>query len=321
MYELDILGAVLNAGAFATLVMAICFGGGVYSWNSGQIIALFIVSGVLWISFVCQQAFAIATTKEHRLFPVILLKSWELDILFVQIAAGNIAIFIPIYFIPLYFQFVENENALTAGVHLLPFIFFEIFGVIFSGAVMGKFGYYMPWYLTGGILSLIGSALLHTTGVNTSASAIYGFSILLGLGAGLFVQASYTVAQGKVNDKDVPLVVAFIGCGQITGITLALSISNTVFLNESTRKIAAILPQVPRSAVQAAISGAENSFFQQLGPQDQSQALNAVVTSIADLYYMVIAAAAVTIILSLFMKREKIFTVKPMPIEEHGRRV
>ena len=308
--ELDLLGAILNAGAFATLVMAMAFGGSVYAWNSGQTIGLFVCSGVLWAAFAFQQAFAILTTKERRLFPVAFIQSWEMDILFAQIAAGVVIVFIPIYFIPLYFQFVRNITALQAGVYLLPFVVFQVFGVILSGVVMAKIGYYMPWYLVGGVLSLIGGALLHTTNVNTAASHIYGYSILLGLGSGLFVQASYPVAQVKVAPDQIPVATAFIGCGQISGVTIALAVSNSIFLNQATNKIAETLPLVPRRVVQQAISGADGAFFNTLSSQDRAAVLDAVTQSINYVYIMVIAAGAVVITLSLFMKREKIF-LKP----------
>lgn len=312
--ELDLVGAVLNAGAFASLIMAIVFGGSMYAWASGQIIGLFVCSGVLWTAFICQQAFCFFTTKEHRLFPVDFIKSWEMNILFAQIAAAVVATFIPIYFISLYFQFVRNDSPLEAGVRLLPFVFFQVFGVIFSGVIMGKFGYYMPWYLCGGIFSLIGGALFYTCTVNTSVGSIYGYSILSGLGCGLYVQASYPVAQLKVDPTKIPLVVAFIGCGQITGITLALALSNSIFLNEATNKIADILPQMQRTVVQQAITGIDGgTFFAELGSEDQAQVLNALVDSIDNVYCMVIAAGALTTVLSLFMKRERLFIQPSSP--------
>ena len=63
---------------------------------------------------------------------------------------------------------------------------------------MNKVGYHVIFYSAGGILSLIGGSLLYTVAVDTSASAIYGYSVLVGLGCGLYVQASYPVAQLKV---------------------------------------------------------------------------------------------------------------------------
>ena len=305
--ELDWAGAVLMAGAYTSLVMAIAFGGGVYAWNSGQIIALFICTGVLWTVFVIQQAFSIFTTKEQRLVPVVLLKSWQMQILFAQTATAVTVVYVPLYFIPLYFQFVQNDTALDAAVRLLPFVILQVFAIIFNGAAMGKFGYYMPWYLLGGILSVIGGALFRLVGVNTNVSTIYGYSVLIGLGSGLFVQASFAVSQAKVDPQMIPLAVAFIGCGQITGITLALTISNSIFLNEATNKISHILPLVPKTVVQQAISGVDGTLFDTLDSTDRSHILEAIVKSINNVYGMVIAAGGVAIVLSLFMPRERLF--------------
>lgn len=121
MKRLDVAGAVLSTGAIATLVMAMSFGRGVYFWNSGHIIALFIVTGILWIGFALQQRFAIPTSPENRLFPTALIKSWEMDILFAQMASAQVVVTVPVYFIPLYFQFVKGKSALSSGVQLLPF--------------------------------------------------------------------------------------------------------------------------------------------------------------------------------------------------------
>ena len=287
--------------------MAIAFGGGVYAWNSDQIIALFVCAGVLWALFTLQQAFSVFTTEERRLVPVTLLKSWEMQILFAQIAAAVTAVYVPMYFIPLYFQFVHNDTALNAAVRLLPFVFLNVFGIIFNGAVMGKYGYYMPWYLLGGTLSIIGGALFRLVGVDTSANAIYGYSVLIGLGSGLFVQASFAVSQAKVDPQSIPLAVAFIGCGQITGITFALTISSSIFLNEATNKISNILPHVPRALVQQAISGVDGAFFNTFNAADRSRILDAIVQSINNVYLMVVAAGGVAVVLSVFMKRERLF--------------
>ncbi|THC90743.1 hypothetical protein EYZ11_009790 [Aspergillus tanneri] len=62
----DWVGSLLSVAAFATLVMAINFGGTLYAWKSGQIIALFVVSGTLWILFGIQQGFTIATSLQDR---------------------------------------------------------------------------------------------------------------------------------------------------------------------------------------------------------------------------------------------------------------
>lgn len=139
--------------------MAINFGGTLYAWNSGQIIALFVVAGILTIVFALQQAFSIFTRNQDRMFPVHFLRNKEAVLLFVITAAGNCAAFIPIYYIPLYFQFTRGDAALKAAVRLLPLICTISATILVNGALMSKFGYYQPWYVGGNVLILIGGVL------------------------------------------------------------------------------------------------------------------------------------------------------------------
>ena len=288
-------------------IMAIAFGGALYAWNSGQIIGLFCCSGVLWILFGIQQVYCFTTNEENRIFPVQFIKSYELDILFAQTASSISCAFIPIYFIPLYFQFVRNDEALEAGVRLLPFVCLMVSATIFNGVLMPRTGLYMPWYAVGSVLVIIGGALMYTIDINSSTSRIYGYSIFVAIGAGSFSQASFSVAQAKVDKKLIPEAVAFIGCAQIGGITLALSIANSIFINRAISGISKALPGVPLTTVQSAISGAGGGFLSSLSEADRTNTLEAIVTATSDTYAMVIAGGALSLVLAAFMKREKLF--------------
>ncbi|KAL8788072.1 MAG: hypothetical protein Q9195_007486 [Heterodermia aff. obscurata] len=306
LFEIDWVGAVLNAGAVIALIMGVSFGGGLYAWSSSQCIGLFVCSGVLWILFIIQQALTLFTTEENRLFPVEYLRSREMNILFAQTASAVSVVYIPLYFVPLYFQFARADSAFEAAIRLLPLVSLQVAGTLLCGALMNRVGYYVPWYIAGGILCLIGGALLHIVKINTPTSAIYGYSVLVGLGSGLYVQAGYPIAQLKVNSASIPRVVAFIGYGQIAGITLALTVSNSVFLNEATNKIARLLPAVPKAVVQQAITGTRTASFQDIRSADRVLVLEAIVQSIGNVYGMVIAAGSLTTVLSLFMSFEKL---------------
>ena len=312
LFELDWVGAVVVAGAFLSGTMAIAFGGAVYEWNSGQTIGLFVCSGVLWVLFGLQQAFAVFTNNETRLFPCEFLKSYEMCILFAQVAASVTCAFIPTYYIPLFFQFAKNDSALDAGVRLLPFVMILVATVVFNGIAMGKTGYYMPWFLVGGIIAVIGSALMYTVKLETSTAKVYGFSIILAFGTGMFSQASFPVAQAKVKPNQIAPATAFIGCGQLIGIVLALTISNTVYINRATIQIAELFPDTPRDAIRAGITGASGEFIQTLNSENRLKVLKAIVSAISNAYIMTLTGAALAVILSLFMKRERLF-LAPTP--------
>ncbi|KAH8781746.1 major facilitator superfamily domain-containing protein [Hyaloscypha sp. PMI_1271] len=305
--EMDYLGGLLTLGAFISGVMAVSFGGITYPWNSGKIIGLFVCSGVLFILLGLQQVYTIFTTTERRIFPIEFFKSRTILILFCVTAAGGTAIFIPIYMIPIFFQFTRNDSALEAGVRLLPLIFLMIFAVITNGAVMSAYGVYMPWYTVGGIFTVIGGALMYTVDTESSVSRVYGYSVILGFGVGMFAQASFSVAQAVVAPELIPSAVGFITCAQVTGVTIALAIANSVFLNQSQTGIEKILPGVPVAEIQAAIAGAGSQFVASLSEGVKLEVLKAIVSAMSKTYILIITGGSLVVVLSAFMKREKLF--------------
>jgi MFS family permease len=87
----DNLGTLLSVAALFCGVMAINFGGTLYSWGSGQIIALFVVCGMLSIAFGLQQTYKFTTSFEGRILPVQLIPQKEPFLLFVLMASNNCA--------------------------------------------------------------------------------------------------------------------------------------------------------------------------------------------------------------------------------------
>lgn len=158
--DIDYLGAILQGGFFIAGIMAINFGGTSYAWDSGKIIALFVVSGVLLIIFAVQQSLCILTTKDNRMFPVHFLGMKEPVLLFILMAANNAGAFVLMYYIPLYFQFTRGVGSLNSGVRLLALILTVTITIMVNGAVLSKTGFYQPWYIGGSVLILIGGVLM-----------------------------------------------------------------------------------------------------------------------------------------------------------------
>ena len=154
---------------------------------------------------------------------------------------------------------------------------------------------------------MIGQALLYTTTSTTTSSAVYGYSVLAGIGAGAFIQASFSVAQATVGEELIPVAIGYITCAQVGGGTIALAIANAVFLNRASKSIAVILPTTPIEKIQAAIAGAGSDFIRSLNAETQAKVLNAIVNAMSRVYILGITAGALTIILALVMKREKLF--------------
>ncbi|KAM5484633.1 hypothetical protein MaudMau93_005853 [Microsporum audouinii] len=307
--KLDIVGSLILMGSFVASVIGLNFAGALYPWSSPGIIAALVLGAVGFIVFGIQQSYCILTTEETRLFPVELI-SWRkplLSLLFLCGCCTSVCVTIPAYIIPLYFQFTAGDKSLESGVQLLPFVCLLVFSCVGGGILASRVGYYLPWYLVGGALSLIGASLIYTANLGTSPGAIYGYSALIGLGSGMYLQLGHSVAQAKVSPDKVSAAIAFTTTAQLNGMTIALVIAQCVFVNEAAKGIARVLPHEPHSTIIDAITGTGSTFVHDLEPNTRTAVLAAIVTAIDRTYILCIAAGAATVLSTFGMKWERLF--------------
>ncbi|KAI1381391.1 major facilitator superfamily transporter [Hypoxylon crocopeplum] len=303
----DFLGTLLFIGANLCLILAINFGGVLYPWNSGSIIALFVVGGVGMIAFCIQQKFSWLTTPIDRIFPAQLLHMKEANLLFLCSVCTNAAVFVPIFNIPVYFQFSRNETALIAAVRLLPLIVLASAGMLINGFFMVKAGYYWPWYTVGAAMGLVGNVLLYTIDVDTPAANIYGYEILVGLGIGICNQAGYGVVHALVGPEDKGNAVPFMMVAQYSGITLGLSISGAVFLNYAMMDLRALLPTFPDAQLNAIISGTSGSAIDLVPLELRPAVVSIIVQSLRKVFIPAFVGGAGAFVLSLFLNKKRFF--------------
>jgi MFS family permease len=125
-----------------------------------------------------------------------------------SIALGA-AFFQLIYFIPIWFQAILDDDAWHSGVHSIPLILSMTVGVILSGGLTTKFGHYMPFVLLCVLLTSVGSGLITTfSPTGTSTGRWIGYQILFGFGCGLAFQVPQIAAQAVLPLRDVPIGVS-----------------------------------------------------------------------------------------------------------------
>ncbi|KAH7400979.1 putative HC-toxin efflux carrier [Phaeosphaeria sp. MPI-PUGE-AT-0046c] len=309
--EIDYAGITLQSAALVSLFLALNLGGVTLPWDSGRIIAMFVVAGVLAIALGVQQVFNIFTTEARRLLPVQFFRDRTVSILCGCTAAASALINIPVFMIPLFFQLTRGDGPLDAGVRLLPFIVCMIVFFIINGAFMSRLGYYQPWFLVGGCIVIVAASLMaFTIDQYTSASHVYGFTVLIGVGTGMFAQAGFAIAQAVVPVDKVAPAIGIIGLAQFFGTTLFLALTNTILLNQSQSKIQTILPHLSVDEIHQAILGTRSDIVKSLDPELQSRVLGAIVDAISNTYILVLVGGAIAATLSLAMRREKLFQGK-----------
>lgn len=138
----DWVGWILSTGAIVCISFALTNGGNIWPWQDHRTITFCVFSGILIIATAVQQRLHLFTTDEKRLFPPPhIIKNRTITLLNIQTAVTIANIFVPLYFIPLYFQFVHGDSAIDAAVRLLPFVLVFVTISLLSGVFLPRINY------------------------------------------------------------------------------------------------------------------------------------------------------------------------------------
>ena len=303
---LDWLGTVLTAGLYVSFTLAFTFGGAIWQWTDGRVIALIVVFGLLTIGFSVTQYYAISTNETDQLFPCEFVRDPQLVLLYVCMACGGAALLVSLYYVPLYFLFIQGDSGTQAAVRLLPFVCFYVATILLCGATMGRTGYHMVWYLISGIFLTCGGATMYTVRAETPARNIYGYAVLLGIGMAT-TQAGYAVAPRLVKLERVPEVIQFLnisqGQSQLVGLTIASGIFQSITYSSLRRVLAGA--DYPDGEIQAAIAGAKSTVLETATPKLRQQCLDVIVHSIGNVWVLVIAAGSLYTLCACFLTRSR----------------
>ncbi|KAL4934218.1 MFS general substrate transporter [Aspergillus undulatus] len=308
--SLDWLGIVLNTGLYVSFTLTLTFGGSIWDWSDGRFIACVVILGVTGILFCVTQRYSLLTTPRDRIFPCEFLRNPQLVLLYVCMACGGAALFVTVYYIPLYFLFVHGDSGTQAAVRLLPFICLYVATILTCGAIMSRTGYHNIWYLVSGIFMTVGAAAMYTMRYDTPVANIYGYSILLGLGM-TTTQAGYAVGPALVQPDRVAELIQYLNISQGSSQMVGLTIASCVFQNLGFRRLQAVLGEEGNysysdTEIRTAIAGARSELLRSVTPELRERCVDAIVRTIGDIWGMVIAAGALWTVCSLFLVRKRL---------------
>lgn len=306
LLQIDWLGLSVWTAWCCAFFMAVTYGGTLFAWESYSMIILWVFSGVLAGAFYLTHKFHPFVTLENRLYPSHLLRNLRLNVLQVATFSASTAVYIPIYYMPLYFQFAKGESPVEAAIKLMPFVIMIATVAILNGIFMSKVGYYMPWFLVGGAIATVGGGLMYTVSIDTSLSAIYGYSVLCGLGGGCFMLTAFGCVSDVVDPQDVFNAIGVLSLIQCLGITLFPSLSSTVFQNLGAKAIAPLLPADFTGDPRVILAGAHSAEWISFTPQVQKLLAAAIVDAMHNVYVMTILACGVTTLLSPLLGFRKV---------------
>ncbi|KAJ2986488.1 hypothetical protein NUW58_g5005 [Xylaria curta] len=234
--QLDAAGTIALVPSVISLLLALEWGGLMYPWNDGRIIALLTIGIFLGIVFILVQGFMPATaTIPPRIFKQrsILAGFWTTVVL-----GSQMIIFI--YFLPIWFQAIQGVSAVDSGIRLLPTTLSVVVASISNGIFITKIGYYTPTMIAGTAICSIGAGLLTTLQLDTSMAQWIGYQVVYGFGQGLCFQAPNLAAQTVLPKNDVSIGASLMFFSQILGGAIFVSVGQNVLNNQLLQRLSSI---------------------------------------------------------------------------------
>jgi len=252
--KIDFLGNLLLAVASILLVFAMQEAGSfVWSWSNPVIIWSLSTAGVCW-AFLALWEYYLFYGSSHGIqpiFPMRLAKDrvYLLCLLYsptpnpgvfalltlcsVTFLSGFVYIALVIK-IPEYLQVIEGDNALWAGVHLLPMLGSCAFGSFLGGAISKRANFTSQTLILGSVIQVLGLAFVFGFAGHLGLGLLLGFTAIYGLGVGLSFAACTMIAAIEARNDDLAAAQGAVAQGRVFGGAIGLAICTIIF-NERLR--------------------------------------------------------------------------------------
>ncbi|MCJ1404090.1 hypothetical protein MMC11_007315 [Xylographa trunciseda] len=235
--KLDPAGACFLISAFVCLLLALQWAGITYAWSNAHVWGCLLGFALLLSAFLILQVYR----KDEASIPLRLASQRTVAasssfLLFISMIVGLL-----IYYLPFYFQAVLGTDAHESGIRNLPFLVTMLFSPMLSGGLITMFGFYVPFMWLGAILATVGSGLLLTLQVDSTASVLAGYQFLTGFGLGLCTQISFNAVQYILPRDQMIMGSALVSFCNSLGPILGITIGQAIFANSFVKQ----LQQVP----------------------------------------------------------------------------
>lgn len=291
------------------LLVGLDFGGVIYPWSSPKVICLLVV-GALMIGFF---VFSEQRLAKYPLIPLTVFKSRSNNAIFLLSFAHGIVLLGMEYYLPLFFQSVQQASPLRSGLLILPLIVTQAIVEIIAGFSIHRSGRYRETIWAGAILMTLGSGLYIMLGTDSSVAMVVGLEIIGGLGPALLFQGPMVAIQNSVSQVDTAAATACLGFIRNIAMSLSIVIGGVVFQNSMDARHSTLAAAGLGESILETLSGSQAvanvGIAQSIQDAAQRQAvLEAFAWSMRNMFIMYTSVSAVALVASLFVKHEDLNT-------------
>lgn len=203
-----------------------------------------------------------------------------------------------IYYLPIWFETVEGDSAVQAGIRLLPLVLSMVLGSVLTGTLTSVLGYYTPFLIFGTCIAAVGAGLLTTLQVGSSEDIWIGYQILYGLGLGFCFQSPTMAAQTVLPKNEVSVGASLM----LFAMNLFGAVSVSVGQNVLDQQLSHRLSKFPNLTTHQIENAGITGLFDLIPHQDHNGALFAFNNSLRVCFQVALTCACVVLFGSLGME-------------------
>ncbi|KAL4937614.1 hypothetical protein BDV06DRAFT_232458 [Aspergillus oleicola] len=292
---LDLVSNCLFIPSLTALFIALSRSGTKYPWSDGKVIGLFVIFGVLLITFFLNQY----RRGDSAALPFRVIKSRNVIAGVIYTTCTNSMTNVLEWYLPTHYQVVQSRTPSESGYLMIPILVGMMLGLFLHGIGTSTFGYYAPFMIFGSICMPIAAGLMTTYNPHLSLAQIILYSGFAGFGGGIGFQGSQTAVQATLSPGDVNLGIGVILFGQSMGPAVFIAIAQVIFTNELSSSLGDIVPGLTPADIEYHGPG----DLQKMVPvQRWDEAVIGIDRSLVRTLYLIVALACTTIMGSLLIE-------------------
>jgi EmrB/QacA subfamily drug resistance transporter len=299
----DILGLVLSMVGFTALVYGITEAG-TKGWGDRTVLAYIVVGAVVLVGFVIVELLVKDPVIDVRLFTTYTFTVANL-LMWVVVAV----LFGALFLLPLFFENVQGNSALTAGEFLIVQGLATGVGMALAGALYNRVGP-RALALVGLSLLIVGSYGLTRIDLTTSGQSLQIWLALRGLGLGMVNTPLQTLALSAVSNRAMAKASSLVTVTrQVAGAIGVAAL--TTYLTQQTQSHAQDIGNAIKNGLTThQLSGVAATCAQTAGRTLNQAAVqacvsqHATVNGLVDTFWVVLICCTATVVLALIVGRD-----------------
>ncbi|KAF4636554.1 hypothetical protein G7Y89_g1533 [Cudoniella acicularis] len=226
--KLDLVGNFLLISAIVMLLLALQWGGDEYAWNSATTIGLIVGAVIELCIFIAWQIYR---GPEALVRPeIVSQRTVAASLVFGFFLSG--ALLVHTYYIPYWFQAIENASAEKSGINMIPYLLSNFVFSIIAGITVQRTGYVLPAAILSPLVAVVGSGLIITFSETISTARWAGYTVLAGAGVGIGMQQGVVAVQSVLPRDSVAIGTALVLFVQSLSGAIFVSVGNSILRNE-----------------------------------------------------------------------------------------